>query len=59
MIKKSINFQCNDAYVASWIKFAQPTTFIAISGVAKILGGAWVGGSCELSHDKIKILKYS
>jgi hypothetical protein len=55
MIKKGINFQCSDAHVQTWISFMQPTTYVAVSAVSKLLGGTWVGGFCELTEHKIKI----
>jgi len=55
MIKKGINFQCSAAHVQSWVLYSQPTTYLAASVVGKLLGGSWVGGSCELTNSSIKI----
>ena len=55
MIKKNINFLCSDAHIESWMKFSQPTVSFTASAVAKLFGGHWVGGWCELTNDSIKI----
>ena len=55
MIKKGVNFQCSEAHIQSWILYSQPTTYLAASAVGKLLGGSWVGGTCELSDDYVKI----
>ncbi len=55
VIKKGINFQCSDAHIQSWVLYSQPMTYLAASAVGKLLGGSWIGGSCELTSNSIKI----
>ena len=55
MLKKNINFQSSKAHINSWLFYMQPTFALPAAAVSKMLGGTWVGGTCEVSQTHIKI----
>ena len=55
MIKKAINFQVSTEHINSWLVFMEPSVFLPMLTVSKILGGTWVGGTCEINRAYIKV----
>ena len=55
MIKKAINFQVSSKHINSWIVFMEPSVFLPMLTVSKILGGTWVGGTCEINQDYMRV----
>ena len=54
IVKKAINYHSSEAQAADWATFRVDRA-IVLNSAKKLMGGLWIGGSCELYDDKVII----
>ena len=52
--KKTINYHSSEAQAADWVTFRIQRA-ILLNSAKRIMGGLWIGGSCELYDDRLII----